>query len=169
MIRSRFSRFKYIGQVVLTIMLLFLVFLFVISFLRKQYPVAIFSIEGIVWILLTIVLPVVIFYQMILNYRTVIIDNANKTVSFKAFITGTITTYDFEYFDGYADTIKLTNMGKVKTLYLIKDDIVQYKIAANFYENFDELQDGFKQLKYLGFVKYTFPLSLKIAFGNPIF
>ncbi len=168
MIKSKFTTLKYIGQVVMTVLFIFLISLFYGFFLRKQHPVPVLSELGIAGLLLTVILPVIIIYQMIINYRSVIINEDDKTISFKAFISGKVITYDFSYFDGYIDTVKLTRLGNVKMLYLVKDDVVKYKLGSNFYENIDELQGGLKQLKYLGFINYTFALSLKIAFGNPI-
>ncbi len=171
MIYTKFTLRKTIGQYFLTAGLVFLLFLFWAFFINKHYPaypIPVFSIEGLVGCLLTVVLPITIIYQMVVNYRTITIDEQNKTISFKAFVIGTITTYDFDYFDGYIDTVKPTKMGMIKTIYLIKDNIVKYKINTLFYENFEELKKGLRPLNYLGFKKYTLGLSLKIVFGNPI-
>jgi hypothetical protein len=44
-----------------------------------------------------------------------------------------------------------------------------YKMSGRFYSNVNELHEGLSSLKDLGFIKYSVPLSIKIASGRQIF
>lgn len=106
---------------------------------------------------------------MKLNYKTTIIDSDLKTISFKMFLSPITNTYHFDYFDGYIDTIVKDKYGSYKCFYLVKDSRLKYKMSGGFYSNIDEFKEGISLLKYMGFIKNTFSLSMKIVFNKPVF
>jgi hypothetical protein len=42
-------------------------------------------------------------------------------------------------------------------------------MSGGFYSNIDEFKEGISLLKYMGFIKNTFSLSMKIVFNKPVF
>src|SRR5215213_2488812 len=80
-----------------------------------------------------------------------------KTIKFKNLFTGRAKTYFFEEFDGYIRT-KLWHkqFNENKTLCLIKGGRVIRKIDNFFYSNFGELENGLKDMKYLGYKRMGF-------------
>ncbi len=168
MIKSKFNTYQFIGQFVLTAILMLLLFLFYVAFFGK-HPTPVFSGLGIWIVFLTIILPAYIIGQMKLNYKTIIIDTELKTISFTFFLIRLTKTYRLEYFDGYIDTKVTDKYDTYKCFYLVKDGKLKYKMSGRFYANINELQDGISSLKYMGSIKYSVPLSLKIALNKSIF
>lgn len=151
----------------MTALLCVLIFLFIILYLGKQ-PIPLFSGAGISGIFLTVILPLYIVAQMKLNYKTTSIDTDLKEISFKMFLLPIKRTYRFDYFDGYVETLVKDKYESYKCFYLVKDGKLKYKISGRFYSNINDLKEGLASLKYLGFIKYTFPLSIKIALNKTI-
>lgn len=113
-------------------------------------------------------------FGAILSTRASIIqiqyDNSfSKSVSFTNIFTGQTKTYFFEQFDGYITT-KLWHkqFNENKTLCLIKEGRVVRKIDNFFYSNVDQLQEGLKDMQYLGFKNMGFVNSWKVLFNQPI-
>jgi hypothetical protein len=138
------------------------------AFYFGRNPASLTSGLGIYGIFLTIVLPVYIIAQMKLNYKTVYIDTQLKEISFKMFVLQITKTYPFEYFDGYVDTIVKDKYGEYKCYYLVKDNKLKYKMSGRFYSNIEELYNGISTLSYKGFIKFTVPLSIKIALNKEV-
>jgi len=157
MIKSKFDAYQFVGQFVMSGLLILLFFLFYVIFFGK-HPTPFSSVLGILGVLLTIILPLYIIAQMKLNYKTIIIDTEVKTISFKIFFIKLTNKYLLEYFDGYIDTKVTDKYGMYKCFYLVKDGKLRYKISGRFYSNIDELQSGLSSLKYMGFIKYSFSL-----------
>jgi len=149
-------------------MLFLFVFLFYAIYFGK-HPTPLFSGLGIMGIFLTVILPLFIIAQMRLNYKTTIIDSDLKIISFKMFLLPITNTYPFDYFDGYIESVVKDKYERYKCFYLVKDSKLKYKISGRFYSNIDELKEGLSSLKYMGFIKYTFFLSMKIIFNRPVF
>lgn len=168
MIKSKFDNYQFIGQFVMTGLLILCVFLFYAAHFGK-HPIPQFSGLGLLSTLLTVILPLYIIAQMKLNYKTTVIDPDSKTISFKMFLLPITKTYPFNYFDGYADTVVKDKYGSYKCFYLVKEHKLKYKMSGRFYSNIDELKEGISVLKYMGFIKNTFPLSMKIAFNKSVF
>jgi hypothetical protein len=167
MIKSKFKSFQFFGQFVMTGLLLLLLFLFYVAFFSK-YPTPIFSGLGMLCTLITVVFPIYIVGQMKLNYKTVVINTEAKAISFTFFLVRITKTYPMDYFDGYIETKVTDKYDTYKCFYLVKDGKLKYKISGRFYENIDELQHGLSSLRYMGFIKYSSALSLKIAFNKSI-
>ena len=157
MIKSKFDAYQFVGQFVMSGLLILLFFLFYVIFFGK-HPTPFSSVLRILGVLLTIILPLYIIAQMKLNYKTIIIDTEVKTISFKIFFIKLTNKYLLEYFDGYIDTKVTDKYGMYKCFYLVKDGKLRYKISGRFYSNIDELQSGLSSLKYMGFIKYSFSL-----------
>ncbi|RQO79378.1 hypothetical protein DBR40_03200 [Pedobacter sp. KBW01] len=164
MIKSKFPGHQVIGQFVMTGLLILYGFLFYAGFYGKK-PVPLFSSLGVLVVFVTVAQSVYIIAQMKLNYKTVIIDTDIKTISFKMFLLPITRTYHLDYFDGYINTLVKDKYGKYPCFYLVKEGKLMYKMAGRFYSNLDELREGLSCLKDLGFIKYSFSQSLKIAFG----
>ena len=81
MIKSKFKTFQFIGQFVLTGLLILLLFLFYVAFFGK-HPTSFLSGLGMWCVILTVIFPIYIIGQMKLNYKTIIIDTELKTISF---------------------------------------------------------------------------------------
>jgi hypothetical protein len=96
-------------------------------------------------------------------------DGILKTISFKNLFTRRTKVYSFQDFDGYITT-KLWHKqwNENKTICLIKNGRVARKIDNFFYSNVDELQDGLKDMQYLGFKDMGFVNSWKVLFNQPI-
>jgi hypothetical protein len=92
-----------------------------------------------------------------------------KTITFKNLFSRQTKTYSFEEFDGYISTrLWHKQFNENKTLCLIKEGRVFRKIDNFFYSNVDELQQGLKEMKYLGFKRMGFRNSWKVLFNQPI-
>jgi len=167
MIKSKYDTYQFIGQFVMTGLLVVCGFLFYVGYFGKK-PYPLFSGTGIFLFSFTIVLPVYIIAQMKLNYKTIIIDTELKTISFRMFILPITQTYYLDYFDGYVNTIVKDKYGDYKCFYLVKNGKLMYKMSGRFYSNIDELHQGLFPLKDLGFIKYSVPLSIKIAFRKKV-
>jgi hypothetical protein len=167
MIKSKFNTWQFIGQFVLTGLLILLLFLFYVAFFGN-HPIPFLSGLGTFVMVLTVIFPVYIIGQMKLNYKTVIIDTDSKTISFRSFLIRLTKTYSLGYFDGYVDTKITDKYDTYKCFYLVKDGKLKYKMSGRFYDNIDELQEAISSLKYMGVIKYSVPLSLKIAFNKSI-
>jgi hypothetical protein len=167
MIKSKFDTYQFIGQFVLTGLLFVCSFLFYAGFFGKK-PTPLFSGLGVFLVFFTVVLPIFIVAQMKLNYKITTIDKDLKTIAFKMFVLPITRTYYLNYFDGYINTIVKDKYGDYKCFYLVKDGKLKYKISGRFYCNIEELHEGIASLKDMGFIKYTVPLSIKIAFGGQV-
>jgi hypothetical protein len=167
MIKSKFGTYQFIGQFVLTGLLMLCGFLFYAGFYVKK-PVPLISGLGILVVFVTVLLPVYLVAQMKLNYKTVIIDTDLKTISFKMFLLPVTKTYNLNYFDGYINTLVKDKYGTYKCFYLVKAGKLMYKMSGRFYSNIDELHEGLSYLKDLGFLKSSVSQSLKIALGYQI-
>lgn len=96
-------------------------------------------------------------------------NNFLKTISFKNVLTRQVKTYYFEEFDGYITTrLWHKQFNENKTLCLIKEGRVVKKIDNFIYSNVDELQQGLKDMKYLGFKSMGIVNSWKVLFNQPI-
>jgi hypothetical protein len=168
MIKSKFNTYQFIGQFVMTGLLLLLIFLFYTAFFGK-HPVPPVSGLGALAGFITIIFPIYIIGQMKLNYKTTTIDTESKTISFKMFILPITKSYPFEYFEGFVETVVKDKYDSYPCFYLVKDGKLKYKISGRFYSNINELKEGLSSLKYIGFIKYTVSLSMKIALNRPIF
>jgi len=167
MIKSKFDTYQFIGQFVMTGLLILCGFLFYAGFYGKK-PTPLFSGLGVLIGFITVVFPLFIIAQMKLNYKVTIIDTDLKTISFKMFILPITKTYNLNYFDGYINTIVKDKYGDYKCFYLVKDGKLMYKMSGRFYSNIDELHNGLSSLKDLGFMKSSVSMSIRIAFGNQI-
>lgn len=167
MIRSKFTTYQFIGQFVLTAILIVCVLAFYGN-LHAARPVPLFSRSGLPIIFCTIVLPVYIIAQMKLNYKITIIDTDLKTISFKMFLLPITRTYPFGYFEGYIHTVVKDKYGEYKCFYLVKEGKLMYKMSGRFYSNIDQLHEGLSSLKDRGFLKLSASLSIKIAFKKRI-
>ena len=168
MIKSRFDTYQFIGQFVMSGLVILCGFLFYAGFYGKK-PTPFFSGLGFLIVFITIVLPLFIIAQMKLNYKVTTIDTDLRTISFKMFILPITRTYNLDYFDGYINTIVKDKYGDYKCFYLVKDGKLMYKMSGRYYSNIDELQEGLSSLKDLGFIKSSVSLSIKIAVGVSIF
>lgn len=163
MIKSKFHTYQSIGRFIMTALVIFLCGLFYPIYCGKN-PTPIFSGTGLISMLLTVILPIIIIAQMIIVYKTVIINTNNSIIAFKIFMLPIAKAYAFEYFDGYVDTITKDKYGSYQCFYLVKDSKLKYKISEKYYSNIDELKEGLSSsFKYMGFIKYTTSLSIKIA------
>jgi hypothetical protein len=167
MIKSKFDTYQFIGQFVMTGMLILCGFLFYAGFYGKK-PTPVFSGLGVLVFFITVVLPIYIIAQMKLNYKITTIDTDLKTISFKMFLLPITKTYFLNYFDGYINTIVKDKYGEYKCLYLVKAGKLMYNMSGRFYSNINELHEGLFPLKDLGFIKSSVSLSMKIAFGSRI-
>jgi hypothetical protein len=96
-------------------------------------------------------------------------DSVIKTISFKNLFTRRIKIYPFQDFDGYITTKLWHKQGyENKTLCLIKDGRVVRKIDNFLYSNVDELQEGLKDMQYLGFKSMGIVNSWKVLFNQRI-
>jgi hypothetical protein len=96
-------------------------------------------------------------------------DGILKTLIFKNLFTRRIKVYYFQEFDGYITTKLWHKQWNVnKTLCLIKEGRVVKKIDNFFYSNVDELQEGLKEMPYLGFKNMGIVNSWKVLFNQPI-
>jgi hypothetical protein len=154
MIKSKFDTYQFIGQFVMTGMLILCGFLFYAGFYGKK-PTPVFSGLGVLVFFITVVLPIYIIAQMKLNYKITTILPITKT-------------YFLNYFDGYINTIVKDKYGEYKCFYLVKAGKLMYKMSGRFYSNINELHEGLFPLKDLGFIKSSVSLSMKIAFGSRI-
>ena len=167
MIRSRFTTYQFIGQFVLTAILIVCCLAFYGN-LYAAKPIPLFSGSGLFVIFSTMVLPIYILAQMKLNYKITIIDTGLKTISFKMFLLPVTRTYPLDYFEGYINTVVKDKYGEYKCLYLVKEGKLMYKMSGRFYSNIDQLYEGLSSLKDLGFLKLSTSLSIKIAFRRRI-
>ncbi len=167
MIRSRFTTYQFIGQFVLTAILIICCLAFYGN-LYAAKPIPLFSGSGLFVIFSTMVLPVYIIAQMKLNYKITIIDTGLKTISFKMFLLPVTRTYPLDYFEGYINTVVKDKYGEYKCFYLVKEGKLMYKMSGRFYSNIDQLYEGLSSLKDLGFLKLSTSLSIKIAFRRRI-
>ncbi|QNN42798.1 hypothetical protein [Pedobacter roseus] len=167
MIRSRFTTYQFIGQFVLTAILIVCLLVFYGN-LHAAKPIPLFSGSGLFVIFSTMVLPVYILAQMKLNYKITIIDTGLKTISFKMFLLPVTRTYPLDYFEGYINTAVKDKYGEYKCFYLVKEGKLMYKMSGRFYSNIDQLYEGLSSLKDLGFLKLSTSLSIKIAFRRRI-
>jgi hypothetical protein len=167
MIKSKFNTYQFVGQFVMTGLLILCAFLFYAGFYGKK-PVPLFSGLGVLMFFITVVFPFFIIAQMKLNYKVTTIDIDSKTISFKMFILPITRTYNLNYFDGYINTIIKDKYDEYKCFYLVKDDKMIYKMSGRFYSNIDELHDGLSSLSDLGFIKSSVSLSIKIALGKRV-
>jgi hypothetical protein len=114
-----------------------------------------------------------LFFGSMLSSRASFIeihsDSILKTISFKNLLTRRTKIFSFQDFDGYITT-KLWHKqwNENKTLCLIKDGRVVRKIDNFFYSNVDELQEGLKDMPYLGFKNMGIVNSWKVLFNQPI-
>ena len=92
-----------------------------------------------------------------------------KTIVFKNLFTRRTKVYTFQEFEGYITT-KLWHrqFNENKTLCLIKQGRVVKKIDNFIYSNIDELQEGLKDMPYLGFKRMGIANSWKVLFDQPI-
>ncbi|WP_316826212.1 hypothetical protein [Pedobacter miscanthi] len=104
MIRSKFDKFQFIGQFVLTGLLVVCGFAFYGGFYGKKHT-PLFSGLGLFIVFFTVMLPVYIIAQMKLNYKITMLNTDLKTISFKMFLLPITRTYRLDYFDGYMNTI----------------------------------------------------------------
>jgi hypothetical protein len=96
----------------------------------------------------------------------VVIDSSNKKISFIHFITRRENTYSFNDFDGYADWIESKGRGgPFRVIYLVRDKRFIRRISSEIYSNIEELESGFKSLKYFGQQQYSYVKSLRVLFG----
>ena|ERR1043165_1917733 len=104
------------------------------------------------------------------NAKIITIDHYNKRIAFKNLFIRTTKIYSFDELDGYIDTIvrHYRSFTPYKTLALIKDKRVVRKIDSFYYSNVHEMQNGLKELKYLGFIKFNFIKSIKAMFNYQI-
>lgn len=167
MIRSRFTTYQFIGQFVLTAILIVCLLAFYGN-LYAAKPIPLISGSGLFVIFSTMVLPVYIIAQMKLNYKITIIDTGLKTISFKMFLLPITRTYPLDYFEGYINTIVKDKYGEYKCYYLVKEGKLMYKMSGRFYSNIGQLYEGLSSLKDLGFLKLSTSLSIKIAFRRRI-
>ena len=167
MIKSKFDTYQFIGQFVMTGLLILCGFLFYAGFYGKK-PTPLFSGLGVLMVFITVVFPCFIVAQMKLNYKTTTIDTDLKTISFKMFILPIVKTYNFDYFDGYVSTIVKDKYGEYECFYLVKDYRMIYKMSGRFYSNIDEIHKGLSSLKDLGYIKSSVSLSIKIALGERV-
>ncbi len=93
----------------------------------------------------------------------------SKAISFKNLFTRQSKTYLFDEFNGYIATrLWHKQFNQNKTLCLIKDGKVFKKIDNFFYSNVDDLEKGFDDLKYLGFINMGIVNSWKVLCNKPI-
>lgn len=165
MIKSKFNTYQYLGQFVITGMLVLCAVLAYAIWFGKVPP-PLFSRLGVFGVFISVIMPFYIIAQMKLNYKTTIIDTELQTITFKMFVLPIAKTYSFDYFDGYVDTMVKDRYDDYKCVYLVKDGRLLYKMSGRFYDNIDELKQSMSSLKHMGFVKYTTSVSFKIAFGK---
>ena len=98
------------------------------------------------------------------NVKIVIIDTVNKKVILKDIILRIGKTYSFTELDGYFETTSrhLRSGMPFETLGLMKEGKALWKIDSFFYSNLKEMQTGFKDLKYLGYIKSDWFGNLKM-------
>ena len=167
MIKSKFDTYQFIGQFVMTGLLILCGFLFYAGFYGKK-PTPLFSGLGMLMFFIRVVLPFFIIAQMKLNYKVTTIDTDLRTISFKMFILPITRTYNLDYFDGYINTIVKDKYGDYTCFYLVKDGKMMYKMSGRFYSNIDELHEGLSSLRNLGFIKSSVSLSIKIALSERV-
>jgi len=167
-IKSKFDGYQFVGQFVLTFMLVALIVVFYLGYFG-QNAVKVFSVLGLFVFLLSVVLPAYIIAQMKLNYKKTTIDTETGTISFKMFLLHITQTYYFDHFDGYVSTTVTDKYSSYKCFYLVKDGKLQYKLSGRYYRNVDELHTGLSSCsKYLGATEFTTSLAVKIALGKPV-
>lgn len=113
-------------------------------------------------------LIILLFGQLKINAKTICIDPLSQTIKITNYFTRFSRVYSFADFDGYVDSLVKSPKGDFRVLYLVQDKRLTTKIAGRVFRNIDEMENGLKSLKYLGFQKYSLALSFKIFFRKSI-
>ncbi len=175
MIYSKFRAsvsFKVILSVFLLLILCFVIFCLVSVFffdghivVRGTLPVY----GAVIFIILLLFLVFLVINSWIRYTFSIVIDQPNKTISFKNIITRKCRIYIFTDFDGYIDTTAYTRYEDAyKVIYLIKNKKAEKIITGFYYSNVDELQSAITSIKYLGFDKNFSRLARKTFCNKPI-
>ena len=88
-------------------------------------------------------------------YKSVSIDNANKTICFKNILTRQMKLYSMTDFDGYNDSIRNSTYGSHKEILFVQNNIITCIISSEYNSNYNELLSAIKEINYLGTFDYN--------------
>jgi len=120
-------------------------------------------------VIFLIILPIILFMtvvQLKINAKVIYLDFLSKKITFENYFIGKEIVYEFDEIDGYVDTFMKSPRGDFRVFYLVKNNMLTNKISGRIYSNIEEIEEGLKQLKYLGFHKFSLKWSLKILFHS---
>ncbi len=124
--------------------------------------------ESIIFLFVYLLIISIAFAQVKINSNIIYIDTLNKTISFKNYFTRQKKIYSFSEFEGYIDTFMKSPRGDFRVFYLARENKPVNKMSGRIYSNIEEIEEGLKQMKYLGFHKFSLKWSLKIFFYKKV-
>lgn len=113
----------------------------------------------------------IVSIKILLNNLTqVCVDNENKSIVFKRIFPKKNSVFYFNNLDGYiTGRIRLLSSGNNRQLIKVVAIVQEKKIVGYFtegsIENINELEEGIKQLPYLGYQSIGLWARLKLFFG----
>jgi len=100
--------------------------------------------------------------------KTIEINQIDKKISFRNIITRQSKSYDFDEFDGIADTYLNHGSGSYKTVGLVKDRKVIRYIDSFWVSNYDDLRLALQDLKCFGTYNFGTWKKLKLLLKLPV-